>query len=207
MRSLIVGCSSTHGSDTVSPVYDPANTQYSWANILSQLLGYEPDNRAIPGNSNQAIFHLAAQELHRYDLLVVGWTSLARESWRTADRQYFFNPNWACCVQDITMPDVWVRERAGVTAVTDQECLLEMLHEHVEFLIRHRFDTDQLQHEAQNYRRSLQALCQVQGVRYIDANIVGTVFPDAPSINCSVHPTRDEHRAFAHDLWLRETRT
>lgn len=205
MKSLIVGCSSTHGSDTVSPVYNPANTQYSWANVLSKLLGYDPDNRAIPGNSNLAIFHLAAEQLQNYDLLIVGWTSLARESWKNENQQYFFNPKWACCVEDISMPDVWVKEKSGVTAVSDQQNMLDMLQEHVEFLTRYKFDIAQLEAQALNYRRCLQALCQQHGVRYIDANIIEPIFSDVPTINCPGHPSIKQHRVFAERLQVLET--
>ena len=121
MKSLIVGCSSTHGSETVSPVYNLDNTKHSWANVLSKKLGYEPDNQAIPGNSNQAIFHTAVEKLENYDLLIVGWSGLFRESWKYDNKNYFFNPQWACCVDDISMQDVYVKESVDATIVSDQE--------------------------------------------------------------------------------------
>jgi hypothetical protein len=200
MKSLIVGCSSTHGSETVSPVYNIDNTKYSWANVLSEKLGYEPDNQAIPGNSNQAIFHCAVEKLKNYDLLIVGWTSLARESWTYDNKHYFFNAKWACCVEDISMKDIYVKESLDATVVSNQESLLETLNAQRRFLIEHKFDLVQQAKKVHHYRTCLRVMCQMHGIRYIDANILGTLFKDAPSLKIMRHPTRDEHCEFAEQI-------
>lgn len=200
MKSLILGCSSTHGSDTVSPVYNLDNTKHSWANVLSEKLGYVPDNQAIPGNSNQAIFHTAIEKLEKYDLLIVGWTSLARESWRYGNKNYFFNPRWACCVEDISMKDVYVKELSDTTIVSDQEAMLEILLDQHRFLITHKFDLDQQLKKVRHYRTCLQMMCKTNGVRYIDANIIDPIFSDAPRLKTQGHPTINEHYKFAEQL-------
>ena len=200
MKSLILGCSSTHGSDTVSPVYNIDNTKYSWANILSEKLGYVPDNQAIPGNSNQAIFHSAMEKLENYDLLIVGWTTLARESWKFNNKNYFFNAIWACCVEDISMKDIYVKESSDATIVSDEEFMLEILDSQRRFLITHKFDFGEQKKKATHYRTCLQMMCKIHGVRYIDANISEVIFKDSPSLRTIVHPTIDEHRKFAEQM-------
>jgi hypothetical protein len=197
MKSLIVGCSSTHGSETASPVYDIANTKHSWANLLSTQLGYEPDNQAIPGNSNQAIFHLAMEKLQDYDLLIVGWSGLARESWVHNNKNYFFNARWACCVDDISLNDIYVKESCESTVVSDQEHLLKTLDIHRRFLIEHKFDLDQMRRKVYHYRTCLQTMCKSLGVRYIDANIIEKIFHDVPSLILGRHPDIQEHQQFA----------
>ena len=200
MKSLILGCSSTHGSDTVSPVYNTKNTKHSWANVLSEKLGYVPDNQAIPGNSNQAIFHSAIEKLENYDLLIIGWTTLARESWKSDNKNYFFNANWACCVEDISMKDIYVKELSDATIVSDEEFMLEILDSHRRFLITHKFDLNEQMKKVNHYRTCLQMMCKIHGVRYIDANIHGILFKDAPSLRTIGHPTIDEHRKFAEQM-------
>jgi hypothetical protein len=200
MKSLIVGCSSTHSSETVSPVYNIENTKHSWANVLSEKLGYDPDNQAIPGNSNQDIFHRAVEKLHNYDLLIVGWTGVARESWIYDNKHYFFNAKWACCVEDISFKDIYVKETSDATIVSDQQSMLEILDAQRRFLIEHKFDLTQQAKKMHHYRTCLQTMCQANGVRYIDANILGTVFKDAPSLKIMRHPTRDEHYEFAEQI-------
>ena len=197
MKSLIVGCSSTHGSDIASPVYNIENTKHSWANVLSTQLGYEPDNQAIPGNSNQAIFHLAMEKLQHYDLLIVGWTGLARESWKYGNKNYFFTPNWACCVEDISMKDIYVKELSNATIVCDQETMSELLLDQHRFLITHKFDLDQQLKKVHHYRTCLQTMCRALGVKYIDANIIEQIFHDVPSLRLRRHPTVQEHQDFA----------
>jgi hypothetical protein len=200
MKSLILGCSSTHGSDTVSPVYNLDNTKHSWANVLRGKLGYVPDNQAIPGNSNQAIFHTAMEKLEEYDLLIVGWTSLARESWSYGNKNYFFNPRWACCVEDISMKDVYVKELSDTIIVSDQEAMLEILLDQHRFLITHKFDLDQQLKKVRHYRTCLQMMCKTNKVRYIDANLIDPIFSDAPRLKTQGHPTINEHYKFAEQL-------
>ena len=202
MRSLIVGCSSTHGSDTASPVYHIDNTNHSWANVLSKELGYEPDNQAIPGNSNQAIFHSAMEKLLDYDLLIVGWTGLARESWKYHNKNYFFTPNWACCVEDISMKDIYVKELSDANIVSDQEVMLELLQAHHRFLLTHKFEFNEQKKKVNHYRTCLQMMCNANGVRYIVVNIhIERPFEDAPSLKKLLrHPNIDEHREFAKQI-------
>jgi hypothetical protein len=178
-------------------VYNIENTKHSWANVLSTQLGYEPDNQAIPGNSNQAIFHLAMEKLQHYDLLIVGWTGLARESWKYGNKNYFFTPNWACCVEDISMKDIYVKELSNATIVSDQEAMLEILLDQHRFLITHKFDLDQQLKKVHHYRTCLQTMCRALGVKYIDANIIEQIFHDVPSLRLRRHPTVQEHQEFA----------
>ena len=126
MKSLIVGCSITHGSELVSDTYHPDNVKNTYANLLSDEIGYLPNNIAIPGNSNERIFHDAVSNLHGHDLLIVGWTSLVRESWHDSGLDYFFNPNWACATDDLTMSSVWV-EDSPIKTVSSRKNLIDDL--------------------------------------------------------------------------------
>jgi len=199
MKSLIVGCSSTHGCDTVSSWYNLENCQHSWANLLSQQLGYEPDNQAIPGNSNEAIFHLAVEQLKNYDLLIVGWTGLHRETWSCEGKNYFFGPIWTCCVEQSGKDYVQTQEYAGVTAVSDQPEMLDIIHAQHKFLFTHKFDRKEQLKKVMNYRHCLKTLCQANNVRYIDANVIEQIFPDVPTVDNSSgrHPTCQQHEDFA----------
>lgn len=201
MKSLIVGCSSTHGSETVSPVYNLNNTKHSWASVLSEKLKYVPDNQAIPGNSNQAIFHTAMENLENYKLLIVGWTGLQRESWRHDNKNYFFNAHWGCCVEDLSMKDIYVKKSSDATIVSDQEIMLEILDEQRRFLVTHKFDSDEQIKKVNHYRTCLKMMCQNKGVKYIDANIIEKIFNDAPSLKVqNRHPTINEHYMFAEQI-------
>lgn len=190
----------THASETVSPVYNIDNVEHSWANVLSEQLGYDPDNQAIPGNSNQAIFHSAMEKLQNYNLLIVGWTSPTRESWKYRNKHYFFNPSWACCVEDISLKDIYVKESSDATIVSDQESMLEILDAQRRFLIDHKFNLVEQVKQVNHYRICLQTMCKANGIRYIDANVIGNLFPDAPSLKILRHPTIDEHRKFAEQV-------
>jgi hypothetical protein len=43
-------------------------------------------------------------------------------------------------------------------------------------------------------------MCKINKIRYIDANILGTIFNDAPSLKSTGHPTINEHYKFAEQL-------
>lgn len=197
MKSLIVGCSITHGSELTADTYHPENVTNTYANLLSAELGYIPNNIAIPGNSNERIFHDAVENLSGHDLLMVGWTSLVRESWHNFDLDYFFNPYWACATNDLTMSSVWVNSTA-VKIVTSDKCLFKDLKDYHKFLVNHKSDRSELSKKINHYRLTLRNLCQNLGVRYIDTCFLDPLFDDCyfhdtNAICHGKHPNREQH--------------
>ena len=76
-RFLAVGDSHTYG-DELKDIKD------AWPYKLAQLIGYDVDNRGVPGSSNPAIHNRvirAVSEQH-YDLVVIGWSFPGRISWK-----------------------------------------------------------------------------------------------------------------------------
>jgi hypothetical protein len=79
-QALVLGCSHAAGSEIFGAgTEDRAN---SYPMNLANLLGYQPTNMAIPGGSNDAIFRLASQHHHDYDVVIACWTGCNRtEVW------------------------------------------------------------------------------------------------------------------------------
>lgn len=197
MKSLIVGCSITHGSELVSDTYHPDNVINSYANLLSNELGYLPNNIAIPGNSNDRIFHDAVSNLLGYDLLIVGWTSLVRESWRNCDLDYFFNPNWACATNDLTMSSVWVEYQPIKTVSSDKHLINELQIYH-KFAMLYKSDQNELMKKIHNYRVCLKNLCLSNNIKFIDICLIDHLFEDCYFFDvikeCNGrHPNKEQH--------------
>lgn len=92
-RALILGCSHASGHEmnlepglNISPY---SKDGYGYANsypvIIAEMLGYVPNNRAIPGGSNDAMFRIwneVKDTLDNTDIVIACWTSGVRtEIW------------------------------------------------------------------------------------------------------------------------------
>jgi hypothetical protein len=199
MKSLIVGCSITHGSELISDVYHPLNVEHTYANKLSKHLGFEPNNIAIPGNSNESIFHEAVENLKGHDLLIVGWTSLFRETWINENKNYYFNPNWGCVTDDLTMQDVFVEIRKQVKFVSSDRNMLSELQEYHRLLNLYKFNDTLLTQRVVHYRECLKTLCKHSNIRYIDICLIDNIFNDSVYYNTNQkcrgrHPNKKQHQ-------------
>jgi len=199
MKSLVVGCSITHGSELVSDIYHPLNVEHTYANKLSRYLGFEPNNIAIPGNSNESIFHEAVENLNGHDLLIVGWTSLFRETWTNKNKSYYFNPTWGCAVDDLTMPDIFVETKNQVKFVSSDNNMLSELQEYHRLLMLYKFNDELLTKRVTHYRECLKALCNRSNIKYIDICLIENIFNDSAfystNVNCyGRHPDKKQHQ-------------
>lgn len=200
-KSLIVGCSITHGSELISDVYDPRNVEHTYANGLSKYLGYEPNNIAIPGNSNEGIFHDAVKHLSGHNLLIVGWTSLNRESWTNGHEWYFFNTNWGCMTNDLGLNDIFVKQYGNLTLVSSEESKFDDLRLHHKMIAMHKFGSDQLLEKLMHYRQSLKALCQVSGISYIDLSLIEKINDICcHRVSGPNHPNKEEHQKIMNSI-------
>jgi len=87
MKAVILGCSHAAGAEMYQ---DPARTvqdseSFGWLNsypvLIAQQLGYEPENWAISGGSNDAMFRIFAEQLPRLtqqDIVIACWTGIDR---------------------------------------------------------------------------------------------------------------------------------
>ena len=79
-QALILGCSHAYGSEMFP--YPQATYNHSYPAIIAKELGYEVNNRSIPGGSNDAMFRLFTEHNQTADLVIVCWSGYNRsEIW------------------------------------------------------------------------------------------------------------------------------
>lgn len=203
-RLIAFGCSVTHGCELVSGAYHPDNIQNSYPNLLAQDLGIECDNRAIPGASNDYIFHDALSHDTQDAIVLVCWTSLVREYWVNEGLHWFFIPNWGACFRELKHDTVEVHPRNS-KIVTDDVDLLDATADYYEFFMRHKTDADAYKKKIQNFHDSLQAVMAARSTPVIELSCIYTQLPGVESIDgewtrWGRHPDLAEHRAIADRL-------
>jgi hypothetical protein len=132
-------------------------------------------------------------------LLIVGWTSLFRETWANKDRSYYFNPNWGCAVDDLTMQDVFVETKKQVKFVSSDKNMLPELQEYHRLLTLYKFNNELLTQRVIHYRKCLKTLCKHSNIRYIDLCLLDNIFNDNifydVNVNCGgYHPDKKQHQ-------------
>lgn len=85
--ALILGCSHAAGTDLRKNIF-LGGYQSSYPALIAKKLGYKPNNRAIPGGSNDAMFRIANEliptmsksttSLSRADIIIACWTGCMR---------------------------------------------------------------------------------------------------------------------------------
>lgn len=104
MRAVILGCSHAAGSEMDKALdidsQDRVNYGYthSFPVLIAQELGYKPENWAIAGGSNDAMFRIFIEQLPTLtaqDCVIVCWTGINRtEIWHDVDQRWLsFCPN------------------------------------------------------------------------------------------------------------------
>ena len=101
MRVLALGCSFTKGAELTDPNIS------AWTSVLAQNLGWQIDNHAEHGGSNDMMFRKAIEMSDDYDLVIVAWTEVHRlEVW----------------VNDPVVVDGVVRYKVGPASITSNHC-------------------------------------------------------------------------------------
>jgi hypothetical protein len=211
-KSLIVGCSHTHALETYSNSYDINNVQYSYANILSSETGFVPYNIAQPGVSNEYIFHSAMSNIStdKFDMLIVGWTSLSRETWISGKSMHSFLPSYAqskiytkTTINSGKTDNKFVEFVNGVCYDADNVENLKFLQQYHKIFILHKLDCDALYKKLKNYRKALSVMCKEQSIRLIEVISAAEIQPndllEIPG-TAGRHPTIEEHAGFAKKL-------
>jgi hypothetical protein len=104
MRAVVLGCSHAAGSemDKALAIDSQDRANYGWTHsfpmLIAQQLGYKPENWAIPGGSNDAMFRIFTEQLPTLtvqDCVIVCWTGINRtEIWHEVDQRWLnFCPN------------------------------------------------------------------------------------------------------------------
>ena len=198
------GCSVTHGCELVSGAYDTRNIPGSYPNQLADQLGVACENLAMPGCSNEYIFHRILDTDLKDRTVIVCWTSLVRECWQADGLHWFFIPNWGACFRELTHDTVRVHPRIP-NVVADDEVLLNDTATYYDFFMRFKTDAQEYQQRLSHYHDCLQLLCKEKNIDLIELSCIHTQLPGVENIDGEwtrrgLHPSLDEHRAIADQL-------
>lgn len=216
---LAFGCSVTHGAELVSPHQDPANTKFSYPNLIANALGVECHNYAECGISNEGIFHKTINVLDvtsssDITAVIVGWTSTVREYWICDDREWFFIPSWCATKQvdkefkyfkDYSHTDINLHPRL----CADEEYYLTELEQMYNFISKYKFDIEAYNCKKLNYIASIRDYCRLYDIKLIETCCLG----DEPGIRFKLdefgtwrqglgHPTKQDHEQIAQQILL-----
>ena len=220
---LASGCSITHGTDLVHPFYHVDNLVDAYPALIAREQGLQPCNLAMPGASNQYIFHSLVEQIRQADhdisLVIVAWTFNDRLYWqqtfldRSAPRHWFFTPRWACSVQDFTSSGSYQRDFGSVYATSDSEPLLEDLKDMHKNIARYYFNDDlyrgHLNDAVVHYSHILEILCAAKRIKFIQVDAAKNYrlktlwrFEDLglDYLTRGEHPNVQEHRAIADHI-------
>lgn len=99
MKALILGCSHAAGAQmhtspecTLTHPVDQVKWEAdnSYPVQLAKLLGYEAENHAISGGSNDAMFRIANEHIDKADMIIACWTGWDRtELWHTEHHDWY----------------------------------------------------------------------------------------------------------------------
>ena len=201
-RLLASGCSITHGLETVTDGYDPANIEFSYAKYLADHYQADYDNVAYPGASNEMIFHRTVEHLttHHYTHCVVGWTSLHREAWEKDNIVWTFNANYGQCVDNNITAQPFVKKHPIANLLANRTELVKQVKrfwESVDIKLLNDFPEQKLKH----YRSLLQLLCASKNIKLIELSALSNGQQDLLSLdNIGRHPNRDEHKKIYQDI-------
>lgn len=209
------GCSVTHGSDLATVNASEENVMGSYPVKIAQALNLECENWAIPGNSNENIFHNFMDTIPNTDpddiaFVIVGWTSPIRELWKCDGRTWHFIPGWCASLIDITKPFTKVRDpkprwtEINPRMVSDGEEYLDLLESQYEFLAKYKWDLTEYTKKRLNFIRSVRSYCVTKNIKLIETqwyDSIPGIEIDLTSVgpwhNELRHPNKDEHIAIA----------
>jgi len=209
---LSSGCSITHGSELFHPFYHVNNMSDSYPSLLAHSLGMESCNLALPGASNQYIFHSLVDHIRKNKdiaAVTVAWTFSDRLHWQQDGRHWFFNASWACTAENLEHSGKYQKHLDHVCVTADQEDLIDellCLHRH---LVQHYFSIDfyqgDLNRNTVHYSYLLEILCESKNIKLVQVDAAKNYginlwrFEDLKLdyIPEKRHPNRQEHKMIA----------
>lgn len=208
-KLLATGCSFAHASETVSNNYDLQNINFSYARYVADHLNAEYTNLAYPGASNEFIFHrtISAITTNDYTHCLVSWTSLYRESWEKDGVIWQFNLNYGNCIDSKSSELPFIkRHKISNLQSNVRENLAAVVRYWPEF--RRKILTDDLELKLKNYRKTIQAICQINNVHLIEINALENSETDLDCIanmndiyyKSKIHPTIQQHKLIAERI-------
>lgn len=209
---LTSGCSITHGSELFHPFYHVNNMIDAYPSLIAQDLGLESCNLALPGASNQYIFHSLVDHIRKNQditAVIVAWTFPDRFYWRHEKRHWFFNSSWACTTENLEDSGNFQKHQNNVCVTTDRKDLLDellCLHRH---LVENYFSIDFYQgysnQNTQHYSYLLDVLCQSKNIKLVQVDAAKNYNLDIWRFEMlklgyipeKRHPNAQEHRIIA----------
>lgn len=213
MTIYAFGCSVTHGVDTATPQASEENILHSYPARIASKLNKECENHAIPGNSNEYIFHNFMEVIPKtknVDFVIVGWTSPIREVWYANGRYWQMLPCWCSTTEDITKPFGYVKKTSpswndlDPQAVCDKKEYLNDLDQLYKLLTKYKWDETEYYKNRQHYITSIRAYCQSNNIKLIETTWYDEI--DGVDINMNSispwvserrHPNKEEHKTIA----------
>jgi len=207
------GCSVTHGVDTVTSQASEENVMHSYPARIAMKLGQQCENHAIPGNSNEYIFHNFMEIIPKatdIEFVIIGWTSSIREVWYANGRYWQMLPCWCSTTDDLTKPYGYVKKSVPSRSETDpqavcdkQEYLID-LDQLYKLLTKHKWDQTEYLKNRQHYVTAIRSYCQLNAIKLIETewyDHIDGVEIDTTSVsnwfNERRHPNKEEHESIA----------
>ena len=171
------GCSVTHGVETATSQASEENVMHSYPAKIAVSLGKECENHAIPGNSNEYIFHNFMEVITKatdIDLVIIGWTSPIREVWHAHGRYWQMLPCWCSTTEDITKPYEYVKKSSpsfseiDPQAVCDKQEYLNDLDQLYKLLTKHKWDETEYIKNRQHYITAVRSYCFEKNIKLIE---------------------------------------
>jgi len=200
MKFLVSGCSITQGAELNNGFANPENVKQSFSAYLAKRLDLELVNIALPGGSNEYIFHSIVDALEKHsdisNVLVV-WTSPTRLYWKSHNRHFFVMPLWSSSMIDFNFKmhdarqgDVWI--------TGDNKQIVDTLSGMHKFFVDNYFDVSELSIKTKHYDTCLQHLCQAKNIKYLglDVSDITGCWDNQPR-----HPNAEEHKKISQFIF------
>jgi len=201
------GCSVTHGSELVTAGLDTENVFFAFPNILANSLSLKCINLALPGSSNENIFHNTIKTIYENNeiILIVCWSTLVRETWKRFNETFSVNISWGSATIGDQKQKVFYDEKNNVSAVNKD--YLEDLSNYVKFFKKYKTDHHYYEKKLKNYSKIIRDLCNNKKIKLIelqytkilndciDISNVGKWFNEAR------HPNKNEHQEIGNLIY------
>ena len=208
------GCSVTHGAELVSVNACEGNILGSYPVKIAQQLNLQCENWAIPGNSNENIFHnfmSVVPQAKDIAFVIIGWTSPIRETWTCDGRLWQFIPGWCASMSDNAKPFTHIRDPKPSWSeimprmVSDGEEYLTPLEQQYNFLSRYKWDINEYLKKRLHYAHAVRAYCSHNNIKLIETvwykdplDGVGIDLSEISGwLDNGRHPSYEEHKKIA----------
>lgn len=202
------GCSVTHGSDLVHPGISDENIAFSYPALLANMLCLPLRNCALPGNSNEGIFHDAVDSIYENNnsVMIVCWTTPVRETWKRLEETFCVNIGWANASAGNKKQQVFYDEKNNVSAI--REDYLTDMAEYLKFFKKYKTDYGYYIKKIKNYSKILRDLCKHKKIKFIELQYM-KILDDCFDISnisknfhaAKRHPDAQEHLEIANIIY------